>query len=100
MEAAQKACDRYMHTGGGSPPDAATRAKMQDAALAYARCMRRHGVDVPDPTFTKNGGVVTRMRDRGKGGVSPDSPAFKKADEACHDLLADARRQIERGDAK
>ena len=34
---------------------AEARQEMQDAALAFARCMRQHGVDMPDPTFTDNG---------------------------------------------
>src|SRR4051794_32085321 len=30
----------------------------EDAALAFARCMREHGVDMPDPDTGGGGGVV------------------------------------------
>src|SRR4051812_45316762 len=30
----------------------------EDAALAFARCMREHGVDMPDPDTSGGGGVV------------------------------------------
>jgi hypothetical protein len=50
------------------------------AALAYARCMRQHGMNVPDPD-PKPGG------DQGLGvlpeGVNPDDPKFKAAQQAC-----------------
>jgi hypothetical protein len=97
VEAAQKACGKYMKAGGGKRPDAATQARMQDAQLAFARCMRRHGMDMPDPVFTKDGGSVTRMRKGKDGGVSPESPVFKKAEAACEHLL-DAARRDQHGD--
>lgn len=45
--------------GGGDDPQAASsdsRRQFQEAALKHAECMRRNGVDVPDPK--PNGGVV------------------------------------------
>jgi hypothetical protein len=44
------------------------------ADLAYARCMRRHGINLPDPT--PDGGVELR-------GFNPDGPKFKAAERAC-----------------
>jgi hypothetical protein len=57
--------------GGSSDP--------QQAALAYARCMRQHGINLPDPKVDATegiGGLLPR-------GVSPDDPKFKAAQRAC-----------------
>ena len=94
LQAAQKDCQKYMQVGGGRAPSAAERAKAQDAMLAYAKCMRAHGVDMPDPKFESGGGGVTfqlgKPGSKGgtTGGPNPDSPAFKQADAACHGKLA------------
>jgi hypothetical protein len=42
--------------------------------LARARCLRQHGIDMPDPT--PEGTVDMR-------GVNPDDPKFKAAERAC-----------------
>jgi hypothetical protein len=44
------------------------------ADLAYVRCMRQHGINMPDPT--PDGGVELR-------GFDPDDPKFKAAERAC-----------------
>jgi hypothetical protein len=92
FQAAQKACQKYLEAGGGPPMDAATQAKVRDAFVQYASCMRAHGVDMPDPKSGPGGGILIRARS-GKGGnassgPNPDSPAFKAADQACHSKLA------------
>lgn len=86
MERAQKACEKYMVIGGGEAPDPAEQAKRQDAFLAYARCMRAAGINMPDPKFAGN--RVTMGVRAGAGGPDPESPAFKTADKACHPKLA------------
>ena len=48
----------------------------QDAALAYAKCMRRNGAEVPDPD-------ARGMFPIEPGTKMPDQEAMKKADEAC-----------------
>jgi hypothetical protein len=60
---------------GGSDPT--------QAALAYAGCMRQHGIDMPDPKFDANG----RMAQQLPAGVGPDDPKFKAADQACKQYL-------------
>jgi len=67
------------------PPELsdAKKEEFKKAALANARCMREHGIDMPDPTFDENGGA--RM-DLGRG-IRPDSPKFKKAQEACGEIM-------------
>jgi hypothetical protein len=86
MERAQKACEKYMVIGGGEAPDPAEQAKRQDAFIAYARCMRAAGIDMPDPKF--DGNRVTMGVRGGAGGPDPESPAFRAADKTCHPKLA------------
>jgi hypothetical protein len=42
-------------TAGGKASAADRERQARDAALKYARCMREHGVDVPDPVFDGGG---------------------------------------------
>ena len=97
VQAAEKDCQKYMQVGGGRAPSAAERAKIQNAMLDYAKCMRAHGVDMPDPKFSGSGGGATFQfgAPGGKGGQTgpnPESPAFKQADKACHGKLADVEK--------
>jgi hypothetical protein len=102
MKAAQSACQKYMQIGGGETVDPAKRAKLQEAALSYARCMRSQGVDMPDPKLSGNGGLTFQVgpgsgapkSGSGSGprsglGANPDSPKFKAADKACNHFLGD-----------
>jgi hypothetical protein len=82
---AQEACKSFM-PGGGTPP------KLSPADVAklakYAKCMRQHGIDMPDPnaqgqvlqTSGPDGGQAGTM------GMGPDNPQWAKADKACHKL--------------
>jgi hypothetical protein len=92
MDAANKDCQKYMQIGGGRAPSAAEQAKAKDAMLAYAKCMRDQGVNMPDPKFSSSGGGTTfQFGGPGKGGnagPNPDSPTFKAADKVCHTKLA------------
>jgi hypothetical protein len=97
VKSAQSACQKYMEIGGGEPMDPAKRAKLQEAALKYARCMRGQGVDMPDPQISKGGLTFQAHSSSGKPsgssggpsrlGANPDSPKFKAADKACHQYL-------------
>jgi hypothetical protein len=104
MEAANKDCQKYMQIGGGRAPSAAEQAKAKDAMLAYAKCMRGQGVDMPDPKFSSSGGGVTFQLGKGPGGggstggPNPDSPTFKAADKVCHSKLADLEKGGPGGD--
>jgi hypothetical protein len=97
-KAAQSACQKYMQIGGGETIDPAKRAKLQESALNYARCMRGHGVNMPDPKLSGNGGLTFQAgpgpksaNGTGPGGLgaNPDSPTFKSADKACSHFLGD-----------
>jgi hypothetical protein len=62
---------------GGGKPTATTSPGSGDstqADLAFARCMRQHGIDMPDP---KPDGRVDAP------GIDPDDPKFKAAEQAC-----------------
>jgi hypothetical protein len=95
FQTAQNACKKYLPTnvGGGNGPSAADRR----ALLAFAACMRTHGVpDFPDPNFSSGGGGVVIGSGPGSPGsgsgnppadVRPDSPQFQAAMAACQSKL-------------
>jgi hypothetical protein len=89
LEAAQKACGRLL---GGGDGDRQLDPAERDAMVAFARCMRQHGIDMPDPT---GDGLVLR-RD-GDDGPDPESAEFQEAEKACNHHLADLRRSREAG---
>jgi hypothetical protein len=88
VEAAQKKCEHFMDAGGGlrqsNPED---EGEHRDALLAYAKCMRSHGVPMKDPKFSGN---KVQMSIGGPGGadVNPESATFKAAEKACRPNLA------------
>jgi hypothetical protein len=89
LDAAQRACGHLM--GGGGEGPGKLDPKAQDAMLAFARCMREHGIDMPDPT---DGGLIFNSK-RGQG-PDPDSAKFKEAERACDHHLAELRGGGER----
>jgi hypothetical protein len=74
--------------GGGDSPGASgnSRADIREAALKHARCMREHGVNVPDPKFGAGGAI--QLESRGEGA---DKLKVERADEACRKYLEDVR---------
>lgn len=88
LEAAHKACQQFM------PQQDAANAKpmtKEDQAkfLAYAKCMREHGVDMPDPEF-EGGGV--KMRIGGPGMAEVDQGTMDAAQKACQSALPQQMR--------
>ncbi|MFE7136724.1 hypothetical protein ACIQMO_10265 [Streptomyces sp. NPDC091406] len=73
MEKAFKACEDKA-VGGG--PKELTQAE-KDKAVAYARCMRQNGFDMPDPKF--DGGAMQAA----PALKSKDMKKFEKANKAC-----------------
>jgi hypothetical protein len=58
--------------------------------LAYAQCMRAHGVpDFPDPVFHSNGGggISISLKVGAGSDLSPSSPAFQAAQQVCQKLM-------------
>jgi hypothetical protein len=69
----------------------------RDAMLDYAKCMRDHGVDMPDPTFADsgNGGMGVIMQGGAKP-ADPNDPKFKAAETACKPILDAAQKNAPR----
>ena len=53
-----------------------------DQLRAYAKCMREHGVDMPDPVVDQDGGMSMSIEDGGGGKATID-----KADKECRHLM-------------
>jgi hypothetical protein len=85
LKAAEQACNQYL-PNGGQPPKASPQQQQQ--MLAYARCMRQHGINIPDPK--PDGGIHIE-------GVNPDDPKFKAAEQACQQYQPDPGRQSSGG---
>lgn len=64
-------------TGSGGKGD---REEARNAALEYAQCMRKHGVDMPDPQF-QGGGIMQRGPDQ-----NTPRATVEKADAACKEI--------------
>jgi hypothetical protein len=77
--------------GASGQPTATTAANgRQDprqAALAWARCMRQNGINMPDPQITGSGGNLNITQD-GPIGVNKKDPRVKTAQDACQHYLA------------
>ncbi len=76
--------------GGRSPTTSANRPTAAGTVgkqfVAFAGCMRSHGVPgYPDPQVSSSGNHVQVTIS--PGNADPNSPAFKSADHACHNLL-------------
>jgi hypothetical protein len=71
---AEKTCKLF---GGGTSPPPIT-ASQKRAAVAFAECMRKHGVpNYPDPTFPAGGGIAQGP------GINRNSPAVQAAAAVC-----------------
>ena len=58
FEAAQAACEPIMEDAFGEMEiDPEREAEMREQMLAFAECMREHGIDMPDPVFGEGGRV-------------------------------------------
>jgi hypothetical protein len=78
FKAAQEACKKYQPKQSGTF-NKANAQKMEQQALDFARCMRAHGVNFPDPQF-EDGGRGVKF---GGPGINPNDPKFKAASQAC-----------------
>src|SRR5262245_14397427 len=81
----------------GADPEASAspsaQTDPQEAFLAFAECMREHGIDMPDPEVSDEGGgkFSVGFNAGGPGGDGdPDMEKFQAANEACRPLLENA----------
>jgi hypothetical protein len=80
FQSAQKACQSLAPTQTHTPAQVSQHVK---ALLAYAACMRKHGLPwFPDPT--SHGGFV--ITNPAAVHWNPSSPQFEAADRACRHL--------------
>ena len=75
LKAAMKACRQE----AGMPASQKLTQKEKDKMLAFARCMREHGVDMPDPKFGGDG----RTRARKVPQSGPERKKFDRANKTC-----------------
>lgn len=82
FEEADKQC--RSHLKNLRPPELTEEQKEEarEAALKHARCMRAHGIDVPDPQFSEGGGMAIPL-----GSVDVNDPDFQAAQKACEKHL-------------
>ena len=88
LQRIQRTCARK--TGGGPrEPTKAEKAKFLDQALKFARCMRAHGIDIPDPQPDGGGIRIGGPSSSGSGGetFNPKAPAFQRAQKACESFM-------------
>ena len=74
---ADKACRHLMGDAGPPQLSPEDEKQMQDAMLAFARCMRERGVEIPDPQ--PGGGIVAKVGQ----GADPRSPEYQAAEKDC-----------------
>jgi hypothetical protein len=91
LQEAQEACQDLMPGAFGEPRE--IPQEQRDAMLAFAKCMRDNGIDMPDPVFENGGGVMIGAPGDDGGGplFDPRSEEFQAAEEACSDLLGEMR---------
>ena len=93
--AASESDDAPDEGGGDSPRNS---QEFQDALLEYAECMRDHGIDMPDPEFSGDGGVTQRMPEGADGQRGPDgepSEELQAAEEACRPIVEDVMPEMD-----
>jgi hypothetical protein len=73
-------------TGGKATTAGAKKQSFEDAALAYSRCMRKQGVDVPDPRPGAGGALPIAPGGPGGGGSAKHQAAHR----SCEALLRNA----------
>jgi hypothetical protein len=75
LKAAQQACRQYRADGGQAQRPS---QQQQQQMLAFARCMRQHGINLPDPQITADG--ITQQPPTG---MSRNDPRLRAAEQAC-----------------
>jgi hypothetical protein len=90
FQAARKKCEPIL-ANLRQQFDPEEQEERQEAALEFAKCMREHGIDIPDPDFSGGGAPGRRAEGGpfGDSGVDPDDPDFRAAQEECDDVFGD-----------
>ena len=86
MMAANEACQHFLE-GVVQEFERPDMSEMQDQMLAFAQCMREHGVDMPDPQFSEDGAVTIFGGPDAAVTMDPGDPTFRAANEACNEIF-------------
>jgi hypothetical protein len=76
LEQAEQACRQYASAAAGDRPNAADPGLL-DRYVAFARCMREHGVDMADPEPDASGNVTL------PADVDRSTPEYAEGERAC-----------------
>ncbi len=71
-------------TNPGSAEVRAHTAEIRTQLLSYVKCMREHGINLPDPEMAGNGVAIKLGL---SGSVDSDSAEFRSADLSCGSLM-------------
>jgi hypothetical protein len=84
-----KAADRACRALLPSPASPAQQRKDFGQALKFAKCMRSHGIPMPDPSPPGSGPQTQSHSGGATGGnnIDPNSLQFKSAQQACASLM-------------
>jgi predicted small lipoprotein YifL len=74
--------------GAAKTPQQGPDAKQRASLLKFAQCMRDHGVDMPDPKFSDDGGATVAIG--GPGSKPQDQSKVEAAQKACARYQTDA----------
>ena len=85
FKAADQACRKQLPNGG--QPTAQEQQQALAEALAFARCMRQHGINLPDPQITADG-----INQPWPDPPERDTPKFRAAQQTCERAVPPARR--------
>jgi hypothetical protein len=69
--------------GTFEPPSEEEQARQREEALEFSRCMREHGIDMPDPQFGENGEITVSAGGEEGAGPGPLDDDFQAAAEEC-----------------
>jgi hypothetical protein len=89
LSEADAACRHLLPEGTFRPPDPSPQeqAALHDRLVRFARCMREHGIDLPDPD-PDAGGFINTPGDA--AAPDPTDPGFIEAEEACSRFMPEA----------
>ena len=77
----ERADEECRHDMKGVRPPALSeedQRALQEASLEHVRCMREHGIDLPDPDFSGGRAAIELGSD-----FDPNDPDFRAAEKAC-----------------
>src|SRR3954447_15883937 len=76
------ACGGSDSGDGGATKGAKGQDKAFEGALKFSKCMREHGIDMPDPQRVGQGGIKLS-----RGKVKLHEPKMKSAQSACQKYM-------------